>query len=120
MVLQDDDMFLKSKTLVDSLRNDQSVKTWSMKCLHTSNFNNDLPNRQNYTEEGASILAYPLGYRLPKFCSNKCVAISKKAASKIFQTAKDSFRNGLFKFATIGSSPWSLLESKRLSKRRKL
>ena len=105
MALQDDDMVLKSKTLVDSLRNDQSVKTWSMKCLHTSIFNNDLPNRQNFTEESSSILAYPLGYRLPKFCSNKCVAISKKAASKIFQTAKDSFRSGLSKIAIIGCSP---------------
>ena len=89
-------MLLKQSSLVDILRNDPSAKTWSMKCLHTANFENDFPNRQqeNYSEESASIFAYPLGHKLPEFCSNKCIAISKKASNRIYRTAKDLFRNG--------------------------
>ena len=92
-------MLLKQSSLVDILRNDPSAKTWSMKCLHTANFENDFPNRQqeNYSEESASIFAYPLGHKLPEFCSNKCIAISKKASNRMYRTAKDLFRNGYSK-----------------------
>lgn len=93
-------MHLKLTSLVDILRNDPFAKTWSMKCLYTANFGNNFPNRKqgNYSEASASILAYPFGHKLPEFCSNKCVAVSKKASNRMFRTAKDLFRNGSSRF----------------------
>ena len=36
---------------------------------------------------GASIKEYPFGFKYPKFCHGPCLAISKSASRKIYQTS---------------------------------